>query len=71
MTTAPPLELTAGKVTQTVQAILEPLEPAESELHGKALTAIQSGAHQTVERLASTNLSDYYCKALGSLGGCT
>ncbi|MDX2245067.1 MAG: hypothetical protein NW224_30690 [Leptolyngbyaceae cyanobacterium bins.302] len=41
----------------------------ESELHSKALTAFQSGDHQTVKRLASTHLSDYYCKALGYLGG--
>jgi len=64
-----PTELTIEKVNQAVQVILETLGNPESELHNKALTAFQSGDHQTVKRLASTNLSDYYCKALGYLGG--
>lgn len=68
MTTAT-AELTAEKVNQAVQAILETLGTPESDLHSRALTAFQSGDHQTVKRLASTNLSDYYCKALGYLGG--
>jgi hypothetical protein len=68
MTTATQ-ELTAEKVNEAVQAILEALGTPESELHRKALTAFQDGNHQTVKRLASTNLSDYYCKALGYLGG--
>ncbi len=62
-------ELTLEKVNQAVNAILETLGKPETELHSKALTAFQSGDHQTVKRLASTNLSDYYCKALGYLGG--
>lgn len=62
-------ELTLEKVTQAVEVILEILGNPESDLHRKALTAFQSGDHQTVKRLASTNLSDYYCKALGYLGG--
>lgn len=62
-------ELTLEKVNQAVSAILEVLGDPESELHSKALTAFQGGDHQTVKRLASTNLSDYYCKALGYLGG--
>jgi hypothetical protein len=66
-TTAP--ELTTEQVNQAVQAILEVLGKPESELHSKALAAFQSGDHQTVKRLASTHLSDYYCKALGYLGG--
>lgn len=64
-----PTELTLEKVNQAVSAILEVLGKPESELHSKALAAFQSGDHQTVKRLASTNLSDYYCKALGYLGG--
>ena len=62
-------ELTLEKVNQAVGAILETLGTPESELHNKALAAFQSGDHQTVKRLASTNLADYYCKALGYLGG--
>jgi hypothetical protein len=62
-------ELTLEKVNQAVGAILETLGTPESELHNKALAAFQSGDHQAVKRLASTNLSDYYCKALGYLGG--
>jgi hypothetical protein len=62
-------ELTLEKVNQAVQAILDTLGTPESELHSKALAAFQSGDHQTVKRLASTHLSDYYCKALGYLGG--
>lgn len=62
-------ELTLEKVNQAVNAILETLGKPETELHSKVLTAFQSGDHQTVKRLASTNLSDYYCKALGYLGG--
>ena len=62
-------ELTSEKVDQAVNAILKTLGKPEIELHNKALTAFQNGDHQTVKRLASTNLSDYYCKALGYLGG--
>ncbi|NJL54507.1 hypothetical protein HC928_04410 [bacterium] len=64
-----PTELTAEKVNQAVQAILDTLETPETELHSRALAAFQGGDHQTVKRLASTHLSDYYCKALGYLGG--
>ena len=62
-------ELTLEKVNQAVGAILETLGTPDAELHTKALAAFQSGDHQTVKRLASTNLSDYFCKALGYLGG--
>lgn len=62
-------ELTLDKVNQAVGAILKTLGTPESELHSKALAAFQSGDHQTVKRLAATNLSDYYCKSLGYLGG--
>jgi hypothetical protein len=69
MQAAQPTELTLEKVNLAVQAILEVLGNPETELHNKALAAFQSGDHQTVKRLASTNLADYYCKALGHLGG--
>lgn len=62
-------EITLEKVNQAVNAILEVLGTPETELHQKALTAFQSGDHQSVKRLASTNLSDYYVKSLGYLGG--
>ncbi|BAS60446.1 MULTISPECIES: hypothetical protein [Leptolyngbya] len=62
-------ELTLEKVNQAVAAILETLGNPETELHNRALAAFQSGDHQTVKRLASTHLSDYYCKALSYLGG--
>ncbi|BAU16002.1 hypothetical protein LEP3755_65690 (plasmid) [Leptolyngbya sp. NIES-3755] len=64
-----PTELTLQKVSQAVDAILEVLGSPETDLHQKALSAFQSGDHQTVKRLASTHLSDYYCKSLGYLGG--
>jgi hypothetical protein len=62
-------ELTLERVNQAVNAILETMGVPETNLHSKALTAFQNGDYQTVKRLASTNLSDYYCKALGYLGG--
>lgn len=62
-------ELTLEKVNQAVSAILEVLGNPETELHKKALAAFNTGDHQTVKRLASSNLTDYYCKALGYLGG--
>jgi len=69
MTVAASSELTLDKVQSAADAILETLGQPESDLHKKALTAFQSGDHQAVKRLASTNLADYYCKALGYLGG--
>lgn len=62
-------EWTLEKVNRAVNAILETLGEPETELHRKALAAFQSNDHHTVKRLAATNLSDYYCKALGYLGG--
>jgi len=69
MVVAKTQELSAYQVQQAVDAIIEVLGQPENNLHHEALTAFQSGDHQTVKRLASTNLSDYYCKALGYLGG--
>lgn len=62
-------EFSLERVNNAVNAIVSTLGEPETELHRKALSAFQSGDHQTVKRLASTHLSDYYCKALGYLGG--
>jgi hypothetical protein len=62
-------ELTLERVNQAVNAILEVLGKPETNLHSEALEAFQHGNYQHVKRLASTNLSDYYCKSLGYLGG--
>ncbi|AFZ61335.1 hypothetical protein H6G54_21275 [Anabaena cylindrica FACHB-243] len=62
-------ELTIERVNQAVDAILDVLGTPENDLHTQAYTAFSGGDYQTVKRLASTNLSDYYCKALGYLGG--
>lgn len=62
-------ELTLEQVQNAVNAILAVLDKPQTELHSRAMAAFQNGDHQTVKRLASTNLSDYYCKALGYLGG--
>ena len=60
---------TLERVNQAVNAILEALGEPQSDLHSTALAAFQQGNYQVVKRLAATNLSDYYCKALGYLGG--
>jgi hypothetical protein len=62
-------ELTQAKVEQAVQAILNSLGEPQCELHSEAYRAFNAGEYQTVKRLASTNLADNYCKALGYLGG--
>ncbi|MBH8565910.1 hypothetical protein I8748_27715 [Nostoc sp. CENA67] len=62
-------ELTLDRVNQAVNAILDVLGTPENDLHAEALSAFRSGDYQTVKRLASTNLSDYYVKSLGYLGG--
>lgn len=62
-------ELTLERVNQAVNAIVEVLGKPDNDLHSKALEAFQRGDHQVVKRLAATNLTDYYCKALGYLGG--
>ena len=69
MTTTINTELSTERVNRAVEALLKRLGEPESELHKQALTAFQSGDYQTVKRLASTNLADNYCKALGYLGG--
>ncbi len=62
-------ELTPEKVNQAVDAILNVLGTPENDLHAEALSAFRRGDHQIVKRLAATNLSDHFCKALGYLGG--
>ena len=62
-------ELTLEKVQQAIDAILDILGAPENELHKLAYEAFHRGDYQTVKRLASTNLGDYYCKSLGYLGG--
>ncbi|MBE9212843.1 hypothetical protein IQ247_09080 [Plectonema cf. radiosum LEGE 06105] len=62
-------EFTKEKVQQAVDAILEVLAEPEKELHKEARDAFVQGDYARVKRLASTNLSDYYCKSLGYLGG--
>lgn len=61
-------ELTKECVQKAVDAILETLGKPETNLHQEALTAFHSGDYGAVKRLASTNLSDCYCKSLGYLG---
>lgn len=68
MTTAT-TELTTERVNQAINAILETLGEPETDLHKEALSAFKRGDYQIVKRLAAINLSDYYCKALGYLGG--
>lgn len=69
MTTSVNTELNLERVNKAVNAILETLGNPENDLHELALSAFQRGDYQLVKRLAATNLSDYYCKALGYLGG--
>ena len=69
MTTTLNTEFSLERVTQAVDAILETLGEPATDLHRQALSAFKVGDYQRVKRLASTNLSDYYCKALGYLGG--
>ena len=69
MTTTVNTELNLERVNQGSNAILAVLGEPESDLHSEALSAFRRGDYQVVKRLAATNLSDYYCKALGYLGG--
>jgi hypothetical protein len=62
-------ELTLERVQNAVDAIVEVLGEPQTDLHRDAFAAFERGDHQTVKRLASTNLSDCYCKSLGYLGG--
>jgi hypothetical protein len=69
MTTTINTELSPEGVNQAIDAILIGLGEPETDLHREALSAFQRGDYQVVKRLAATNLNDYYCKALGYLGG--
>lgn len=62
-------EFTKEKVQQAVDAILNALGEPEKELHKQAKSAFLEGNYTKVKILSSINLSDYYCKALGYLGG--
>ncbi|NET34457.1 MAG: hypothetical protein F6K19_20935 [Cyanothece sp. SIO1E1] len=73
MQTAEPVQtkpsgFTTERVQQAVDAILETLGEPETNLHREAFVAFQQQDYATVKRLASTHLSDYYCKSLGYLG---
>jgi hypothetical protein len=63
------VEPTLERVNQAVHAILETLGEPENDLHNQALEAFLRQDYQLVKRLAATNLSDFYCKSLGYLGG--
>lgn len=69
MTTAINTELNLERVNNAVSAILTTLGEPETDLHHETLSAFRKGDYQVVKRLAATNLTDYYCKALGYLGG--
>ncbi|MGB3649983.1 MAG: hypothetical protein WBA41_02065 [Rivularia sp. (in: cyanobacteria)] len=62
-------EFTKEKVQQAVEAILNVLGTPKTDLHKEAHDAFVQGDYPRVKRLASTNLSDFYCKSLGYLGG--
>ncbi|MBW4461765.1 MAG: hypothetical protein KME47_16215 [Nodosilinea sp. WJT8-NPBG4] len=65
----PVAELTTEKVNAAIAIIFEVLGEPETDLHRQALQSFQQGDYQTVKRLSLENLSDFYCKALGYLGG--
>ncbi|NEP10524.1 MAG: hypothetical protein F6K14_09960 [Symploca sp. SIO2C1] len=69
MTTKIDTELNLERVNKAINAILATLGEPETDLHREALAAFRQGDYLLVKRLAATNLSDYYCKALGYLGG--
>ncbi|BAY14157.1 hypothetical protein [Calothrix sp. NIES-2098] len=62
-------ELTTAQVLEAINAIIDVLGTPETDAQIDALKAFHQNNHQVVKRLASTNLSDNYCKALGYLGG--
>lgn len=68
MTVATAPAFTTEKVQAAVDSILETLQDGTSSLHREALVAFKGGNHDRVKRLASTNLSDSYCRSLGYLG---
>lgn len=68
-TTIPNPELRLEQVQSAVDSIVAVLGKPQTNLHQEAFAAFERGDYQAVKRLASTNLSDYYCKTLGYLGG--
>lgn len=62
-------EITATQVNFVVQEIINVLGSPQNEAQRHALTAFHGGDYQAVKRIASTNLSDNFCKSLGYLGG--
>lgn len=60
---------TLEQVNEAIAAILNVLGEPQTELHKQARTAFESEDYLTVKRLSATNLSDFYCKSLGYLGG--
>lgn len=62
-------EFTIELVQKPVDATLDVLGEPEKELHKLASDAFAQGDYGVVKGLASTNLSDFYCKSLGYLGG--
>ncbi|MBE9108892.1 hypothetical protein IQ273_05610 [Nodosilinea sp. LEGE 07298] len=66
---APVAELTTEKVNAAIAIIFEVLGEPETDIHRQALQSFQQGDYQTVKRLSLENLNDFYCKALGYLGG--
>jgi hypothetical protein len=68
MTVATAPAFTAEKVQAAVDSILATLQDGTNDLHKDALSAFKSNNHDRVQRLASTNLSDSYCRSLAYLG---
>ena len=68
MTAATAPAFTSEKVQLAVNSILETLNEGTSIIHREALSAFKNSNHDRVKRLASTNLSDSYCRSLAYLG---
>lgn len=68
MTVATSPAFTTEKVQLAVNSILETLKEGNNILHSEALSAFKNSNHDRVKRLASTNLSDSYCRSLAYLG---
>ena len=62
-------DFTTENVQKAVDAILHTLGTPETDLHKEVHEAFVRGDYASVKLLASINLSDYYCKSLGYLGG--
>lgn len=60
---------TQEQTEKAIAAILNVLGEPASDAQRQALDAFQAKEYLTVKRLASTNLEDYFIKALGYMGG--